>query len=130
RERALADAGLAAEEDVLSPLEEAEGAVELLVEVAIDLARMVPVEEVEGLGGADRRRLRARREVTCIALAFLQRGELDAHLRGRELALRGVREQRAERLRRGAEAEGAERLGRVIRRRHRNLRGHGGSRRG
>jgi hypothetical protein len=51
------------------------------------LAGMVPIEAVEGLQGPDRRRLGARLEVARIALAFLQGGELDAHLRGRELAL-------------------------------------------
>jgi hypothetical protein len=45
-EGALADAGLAAEEDVLSSREEAERHVELVVELAIDLARVGPVEAV------------------------------------------------------------------------------------
>src|SRR5580693_3596753 len=83
-ERALADAGLAAEEDVLSPREEAERHMELVVELAIELARVGPVEAVEGLDGADGGGLGACREVARIALALLQGGELDAHLRGRE----------------------------------------------
>src|SRR6185437_12357072 len=131
-EGALADAGLSAEEDVLSAHDEAEGLEELLVELAIDCAGMGPVEAVERFDGADGGVLGARREVAGIALALLQGGQLNAHFRGGELALGGVREQSAERLRGGAEAEGAERLDGVIHRRrgHRKLRGHGGSRRG
>src|SRR5271155_4756799 len=72
RERALADAGLAAEEDVLPPREKAEGLVLLLVELAIDRARMGPVEAVEGFDRTDGGALGARREVACIALPLLE----------------------------------------------------------
>src|SRR5262249_52980846 len=80
--------------------------------------------------GAEGGALGAGGEVACIPLALLERGEIEAELSGGHLALGGVREQRAERLGRGAEAEGAERLGGIIHGRHRTLRGRGGSRRG
>jgi hypothetical protein len=128
-ERTLADAGLAAEQDVLAARDEAERLVELVVELALDRAGVRPVEAVEGLDGPDGGGLCAGREIARSTLAFLERDELEADLRGRQLALGGVREQGADGLGGGAEAEGAERLGRIIRR-HRNLRGHEGSRRG
>jgi len=95
-ERALADAGLSAEQDVLAARDEAERVVELVVEVVFDRARVRPVEAVEGLDGADGGGLGAGGEVACSALALLERGELEADLRGRQLALGGVREQGAE----------------------------------
>jgi hypothetical protein len=58
---------------------------ELLDELALDRARVVPVESVERLEGADRGRLRSRGEVTLIALAA---GDRDQLFEGRPRAAR------------------------------------------
>ncbi len=77
----------------------------LLVEGAVDGARKVPVEQVEGLHRAERGALGARSEVTSIALAALEQDDVFDDFGGRQAALGGVGEQGIEGLARCAEAE-------------------------
>lgn len=84
-ERALADAGLASEQHVFSTLNEAKRLVQLLEELALNRARMHPVEAIERLGWSDRCRLTSLRKVARVTLAFLERGKLEKRLRRRHL---------------------------------------------
>lgn len=95
-EGGLADSSLTAEENVLAGGHEVERAVKMLVELAIDRTRMVPVELVEWLGRADRRRLLAPDEIPSVTLTNLGLADRLDQLRGRELALGRVREHHSE----------------------------------
>jgi hypothetical protein len=125
-ERSFPGAGLSTQQYVLAALDEAERVVQLFVERAVDRARMGPVEAVDRLGRAERGCLGAHGEISSIALALLECGELEAELCRRQRALGGVGEQGAYRVRRGTQTEGAQCLCGVTARRHRSLRGRGG----
>jgi hypothetical protein len=127
-EGGLACAGLSAQQYVLAAGHEAERVVELLEERSVDTARVSPVEAVEWLDCLELGRLGARGEVSRVALALLEGSELEAELRGGQLALGGVREEGANGIEGGSQSDGMQGLGGVIGDRHRSLRGRGGRR--
>jgi hypothetical protein len=79
--------------------------VQPLVQGAIDLARVVPIEALERLEFAEHRHARTRSEVARLALAPLELDEALGHRHGAEALMRCVLEKVSERLEREAEAE-------------------------
>ena len=108
-EHRLAGAGLASEQYVLSLVDEVERG-EPLDERAIDGPRPLPVEAVEGREGGERRRLRAGREVSPVALRSLSDDDTLDNLRRRSTPFGQLGEQSANRLRGHAEAHRSEKL--------------------
>src|SRR5262249_21365461 len=98
REGRLTDAGLPAKKDVLAATNEVERRMELVEELAIDRARMVPVEAIERLRRSERGYLGAPSEVSDLALGLLECAELLGDLCGGSLGLRGVNEPSLDRL--------------------------------
>jgi len=92
----LAEAGRAAEEDVGSSLHEGEAQDLLLAESALDLAGVIPVEEVHRLVRPYRRSLGARRQIAGVAFASLGLDQVLNDLDGREAILGRMGEQRFE----------------------------------
>src|SRR5712691_7287541 len=133
RQRGLADTGLAAKEDVLAGAEEVEGE-ELLVEGAVDRARMVPVEAVEGGEAAESGAFGAGGEIAALALLALGGNECGAGRAGSESVLLGISEELLQRLAGETQAERVQAvdqvLGVVSRRHRRSCRAGGGRPRG
>src|SRR5690242_7722253 len=102
---------------------------QLVVEVAIDRAGVVPVEPIERLRCAECRHLRASLEIPRLALALLEGAELLSDLSGRRLRLRRMNEECVDRFARCADADLAKEVGEVGGLTHRNLRDRGGRRR-
>jgi len=96
--RGLADAAGSSEQDVVALGDEVQGE-KLLVELAVDVARVVPVELVERLEGAERGGLGAAGKVAYLALASFQGDQGFADLGGRVLVLGGVGDEREDGLR-------------------------------
>src|SRR6266498_5431912 len=86
REHGLAHAGLAAQEHVLATADEVEGG-EAFDELAVDLARVCPVEAVERLEGAEVGGAGAAREVGGLPGAALERDERLDGLGGAEVVV-------------------------------------------
>jgi len=72
--------------------------VEIFEEVAVDGARMRPIEAIERFGRAEGGELDASSEVAGLALSRLDLAELLEELEGSELALGGVGEQGIDRI--------------------------------
>jgi hypothetical protein len=104
-EGCLADAGLAAEEYILSTADEVECFVELLVGLSVDGTRVIPIEAVKRLGCAEGGHLHAACKVSSLTLSLLEGTELLCGLRGRGLGLGCVGEPCLDGLSRGAKAD-------------------------
>jgi len=75
RERRLTDADGAAEQDVLLAAEKLQRE-QVLVQLAIDRAGMIPIETTQGRAGSQRRLLDAPSEVSGLALPLFEGDEL------------------------------------------------------
>src|SRR5829696_2291894 len=95
-EHRLADAAGASEQNVV-PLGDKVERGQLVNELALDRALVVPVEAVERLEGAEGRRLRPRGEVAVVAFATGERDELLEGLHGRQARGGGMRDEREQR---------------------------------
>lgn len=112
-ERGLADPRWATQEHVVAVVGEVEGE-EVLDENTVDVARVRPVESVDGLGGSEGGELGAAQEIALLADTALEGDKLLEGLLRPETALGGMGEERREGVVGEAQAECAKGVEEVI----------------